>query len=429
MAPRHPEIQHAVDAVRVIDTHEHLIEESERLAMPLDFVTLFQQYAESDLRTAGMPEADWVACIDPATPISRKWALFDPWYQRARNTAYCRASQIAIRDLYGIEELSADTVELLSQRLAERNKPGVMEWILQERCGIEYAQVNALFAPFTRPGTDPSLFRVDISAAPLLRWPVQIEDLERMSGVSADSFAGYARAIDTIFERYAPAADAMKQQSAYWRVQRFEDVSDASAERIFNQMCRDPYFVSEDDRKRLQDWNLHRCIRNCIDHHLLIKSHTGYKAGQDWMQVEHVKPTDLTNLFMQYPQAKFSLFHVGYPYQDEVLALTKHFTNVYADLCWTWIIDPEASRQFLKQAIAAVPANKVLGFGGDFIQPEPIYGHLRIARDQITHALTEIVADDYFTVDEAKHYAQRLLRDNALDLTPPGNPFRRCVIS
>src|SRR5437879_598770 len=50
--PARPAIQAAVDAVRIIDTHEHLEEESTRLARPHDWSYLFSHYAGDDLAVA-----------------------------------------------------------------------------------------------------------------------------------------------------------------------------------------------------------------------------------------------------------------------------------------------------------------------------------------------------------------------------------------
>lgn len=416
----HPEIKRAVESIQVVDTHEHLEEEPQRLARTLDFAALFEQYAADDLRVAGMSTADHQRCFAPDTPLDEKWRLFEPHYRAARNTAYCRGVELAIRDLYGIDELNARTVERLSERIAERNKPGVLEWILRERCGIDHAQVNSLTTTFFQTESDQRLFLQDLSVAQLVNWPIPFDDLERDTGISLDNFRRYGEAIDALFARFGPLAGGVKQQSAYWRPQYFAQVSDAEAERVFDQARRDPEAVGAADRKKLQDWGFRRCIRNASAHALPLKIHTGYTVSVNYMDTGDIRARDLTNLFIEFPEAKFSLFHIGYPYQDEVLALAKHFTNVYVDMCWAWVIDPAASRQFLRQFLTAAPANKLFAFGGDYIVAEPVYGHLRIARDNITRVLSEMVDEGYFKVAEAIAIARRILRENALAVLPPG---------
>ena len=72
----------------------------------------------------------------------------------------------------------------------------------------------------------------------------------------------------------------------------------------------------------------------------------------------------LVNLFIEYREAKFDLFHGGYPYTGELLALAKNFPNVYLDLCWLHIISPTAAVCMLHEAIETVPVNKIFAFGG-----------------------------------------------------------------
>ncbi len=409
------DIQQAVDAIQVVDTHEHLEEESRRLKRTIDFATLFEQYASDDLRSAGMTERERERWLAPDTSLDEKWRLFEPHYRAARNTAYFRAVEIAVRDLYGIDRIAVDTIRPLSERIAQRNRPGVLKWILREQANIALSQVNA-DEIFIREETDREIFRQDLSVVALLGWPIPFAELEQAVNTAVKSLRGYGAAIDAVFARYAPQASAVKQQSAYWRIQRFDDVSDVTAERVFDQAIRDPEAVSADDRKALQDWSFHRCIRNAIEHKLPVKIHTGYRAGVNNMVMEEIRAAHLVNLFMQYPEAKFDLFHIAYPDTSEAVALAKHFTNVYVDMCWAWIIDLAAARQFLRQFLTAVPANKLFAFGGDFTVAEPVYGHLRLARDGIARVLSEFVEEGYLNINDAIEIAQRILRENALEV-------------
>jgi len=411
-----PEIKEKVDTIRVIDTHEHLYEEQERLNKPIDFIDLFDQYACYDLQSAGMPAADWERCLQPDTPAEEKWQLFEPFYFAARNTAYLKATEIAMRDLYGINKLDAQSCHQLTERMRQRNQPGILKWVLQDKCGIERSHVTSLNDPFFRTQTDDSILQQDLCVQYLLAWPLPLEDLEQDTGVTINHFKDYAQAIDTLFERFGPLAVAIKQQSTYWRVQKFDQVSDGAAEGAFERAMLRPLRATDADRKLLQDWSLHRCLRLAIEYDLPIKMHTGYRNGINTMDLNHCRARDLVNLFFDYPRGRFDLFHMGYPYQEEVLALAKQFSNVYVDLCWAWIMDPQASSRFLKQFLTAVPANKLFGFGGDYWMAEPIYGHLELARNGIARALSEMVEEQYFSLEQALNIAQRILRNNALEV-------------
>ena len=69
------------------------------------------------------------------------------------------------------------------------------------------------------------------------------------------------------------------------------------------------------------------------------------------------------HLLLEYREARFDLFHAGYPYQSEMATLGKNFPNAYVDLCWVHVISPWVARQTLHEWIETVPANKIFAFG------------------------------------------------------------------
>jgi predicted TIM-barrel fold metal-dependent hydrolase len=110
--------------------------------------------------------------------------------------------------------------------------------------------------------------------------------------------------------------------------------------------------------------------------------------------------------------------HIGYPYQDEFIALAKHYRNAYIDMCWAWIINPQAGVRFVKEFLMAAPANKLLPFGGDYITVETVYGHSRIARLGLIQALTELVQEGWLHIEETHELIERIMRGNAHEIFP-----------
>jgi predicted TIM-barrel fold metal-dependent hydrolase len=127
---------------------------------------------------------------------------------------------------------------------------------------------------------------------------------------------------------------------------------------------------------------------------------------------------DLCPLLQDFPDTKFVLMHIGYPYQDEFIALAKHYTNAYIDMCWAWIINPAASVRFLKEFLLAAPASKLFPFGGDYITVETVYGHSRVARMGITQALSELVEEGWLALEETPPLIERILNGNAHEVFP-----------
>ncbi|HOF89871.1 MAG TPA: hypothetical protein PLZ36_17480, partial [Armatimonadota bacterium] len=89
-----------LDAVPAVDCHEHLQRESELpRGEDIHLGRVFIHYANCDLISAGLPRADYERVMDGKNGLSprARWALLEPWYRKAWNTAYCEALRIAIR--------------------------------------------------------------------------------------------------------------------------------------------------------------------------------------------------------------------------------------------------------------------------------------------------------------------------------------------
>jgi uncharacterized protein len=146
---------------------------------------------------------------------------------------------------------------------------------------------------------------------------------------------------------------------------------------------------------------------------LIIQIHTGLHEGNGNI-ITNSNPTLLTNLFLEYPDVRYDLFHMGYPYQNEITVLAKNFPNVYIDMCWSHIISPNSSINALLEFIDTVPLNKISAFGGDYVFVDGVYGHLKLAQQNVARALSIKVEEGIFDLDKAKEAARMLFYDNPL---------------
>ncbi|HTX55371.1 MAG TPA: amidohydrolase family protein [Candidatus Baltobacteraceae bacterium] len=424
----------AIAAIRLVDTHEHLFAEEERNRAAVDFSYLFPHYAASDLISAGMPPALFEAVRYPcrtvlieralrqrrprffAEPTSRsmslaeRWKAIEPYWKNIRLTGYGTCLRVAIRDLFGVADLTADSVQPLSDAIAASAKPGWYQHVLKDKAGIAVSLLDdgradvdkRFFAPMVRL----EHFAVARTRDELLR-------LEADTGVAIHSLGDLVQAMHTALDRYVvEGAAGVKIGLAYRRSIRFEKVATADAERIFNRIAAHlGEGPSWEESRPLQDYMMHAVIRAAIERDLPIQIHTGLQEGNENL-LTNSNPTLLTNLFIEYREAQFDIFHGAYPYMGELLALAKNFPNVYLDLCWLYIISPSAGARMLHEAIETLPANKIFAFGGDFIIPEGSYGHSVMARSVVSRVLAEKVEEGWMTEEEAVRLAQQMLRDN-----------------
>jgi predicted TIM-barrel fold metal-dependent hydrolase len=174
--------------------------------------------------------------------------------------------------------------------------------------------------------------------------------------------------------------------------------------------------LTGEETRKLADFMFHQIVERAGKYDLPFQIHTGILSRNYHKNpIQNTNAIHLSNLFYKYRNTKFVIFHGSFPYMDELTYLAKHYPNVYIDMCWMYIISPSASRRYLEDWLMTVPVNKILAFGGD-VSVEWAYGHSVMAREAVSEVLSKMVNKGCFSSDEAVVIAQKLLRDNAIDL-------------
>jgi predicted TIM-barrel fold metal-dependent hydrolase len=118
---------------------------------------------------------------------------------------------------------------------------------------------------------------------------------------------------------------------------------------------------------------------------------------------------------VKFPEVRFVLFHGGYPWIDDLLALVHNYPNVYADLCWLPIISPSAAERALHELVEVGTADKLM-WGCDTWSSEESYGALLAFRHTLAKVLSSKIEDGYFSLEDAKAISVRVMRGNAAEL-------------
>ncbi len=418
LAPRalDPEVRAEVERIRLVDTHEHLDEEAVRLSQPNDLKRFFMYYTFDDMVSAGLP-GEAQGRFFKTDDGMEQWKLIRDFWPLARNTGYCQAVLLSIRELYGIDDLRDDTIEPLLREVAARNRPGVTRWILRTKCNIECCIVNAEDpGDLARRTALPGLFVFDVGAGKFLVHDLDLAPYEKFTGLSCGSLRDWKRMVDWYFARWGKQAAGVKSAAAYWRTMRFDDVSEADAAPLFERWAVRRENVTPAERRAAQDHMFHYIVQRAVDYDLPVHLHAGYHAGTNYSDMSIFQVKDLANMFRLYPKARFVIMHLGYPEWTDLVYLAKHYSNVYVDFCWAWTIDPFAALACARQCLAAVPSDKVLGYGGDYGYADMVYGHQRMARDGMALVLSEAVRDGRLKRADARKMARRWLRENALEI-------------
>ena len=416
------DISKLVDSIPLADTHEHIMEEKLRLepadgSRLDDFAVLFSHYLDSDLRVAGMPPDDLDKAMRRGVSVDEKWKLIKPHYLATRNTGYALAARITVQKLYGEDDITDESVGRINQKVRQLIQPGFTGHVVKEVAHIDHCQVNSLeVSPFCE--TDhPDFLLQDLGTPPLVgNW--KSRHLWGLAGVEVTTIDDYHKVIDAIFAKYGPKAVAAKNQMNYGRRLDFADVTSDEIASIFEQDVAGQIKLRHEQTKAIQDHLFHYCIAKADEYKLPVKLHAGYYAGQNWMPLHRLRYNggDMCDLLRMHRETPFVFMHINYPYQSELIAIAKQYSNAYADMCWAWIINPEASVRFLKEFLTAAPANKILTFGGDYRMVETVVGHAAIARRGIAQALCELVEEGWMLESDVEYAAKRIMVENAREL-------------
>jgi predicted TIM-barrel fold metal-dependent hydrolase len=241
-----------------------------------------------------------------------------------------------------------------------------------------------------------------------------IKDFSQRADITVDNLQDWYKVIDHFFEKYGPYAVGVKSAAAYSRNIDYEKVPADIAEPLFRQLLSEEKLTYE-KQKMLEDHLFWYSVEKSTEYHLPVKLHTGYYAGYNGMPLSKVagNATAAADLCRQAPDTQFVFFHIDYPYYEDMLAVAKQYTNAVIDMCWSWIINPVGSKDFLKKFLVTVPANKVLTFGGDYIPVEPVLGHAIMARKGIALALSELVEEQWISLDDALELTDGIMHGNA----------------
>ncbi len=412
-------IKKAVDEIWIIDTHEHLMFEEKMLeqkqAEELDFIHLFKHYLQDDLISAGYTPQIQQLVNNRNLPVKDRWEIFEPFWKATCNTGYARVAIIVARDLYGIDAFNTGTIEELSKRINDSCQPGWYQKVLKDHAKIDLSIVDV---GHIKPDHEFYYHVERFDNFIFVHSASEIEDLGEKYGIEIKSLEDYVAALGKAFQEGLDyGMIAVKNALAYNRKIQYENSSETEAEAVFNLLFNgnNNRPVHFEEVKPLQDYIMHRVLDLARKHDLPVQIHTGLHAGGK-NEIRNSKPTHLTNLFNEYPDVEFVIMHSSYPYGAELSVLAKNYPNVFIDMCWTQVISPYYSERYLHEWLETVPANKIMAFGGDYSPVELAYGHSVMARAVIAKVLTEKVEGGYISEHEAIDMANRLLRDNALEI-------------
>jgi predicted TIM-barrel fold metal-dependent hydrolase len=242
--------------------------------------------------------------------------------------------------------------------------------------------------------------------------PSSVYEEAKKDGFNINTLDDYLLFCNHLFKKMIEnKAVCVKNSLAYSRSLYYEDVPYKVAKNLFMKTSKN---LTPTESKQLQDFIFNWIIQKSIEYDLPIQIHTGFLTGVD-NRLENGKPIKLNNLFSKYPDAKFVLFHGGYPWTSEFIAFGKMYPNVYLDLVWLPQISREKAILAVDEMLDCVPYNKIF-WGGDCTFIEESTGSLEFGKEVVAEALSKRIERGLLTEDVAFDIVKRIFRANAVEV-------------
>ncbi|MDX9726862.1 MAG: amidohydrolase family protein [Bacteroidales bacterium] len=406
--------------IKVIDTHEHQRLPETYGEYSFGFYHLVAaSYLAADIRTAGGTGVSF-RLADSLGP-DQLWETYGRALDNSQATSYYGHFLRGFRKLYGFSDLffTNENVKVLSSQI-EENYRDYDAWFREafRKSGFDLMFKDQHWDPFnTEIDTEyfALVFNINLLVSEAGKKPGQTDSLRSVyrraagEGFKIAGLDDYLSYCDHLFRlNIEKGAVAVKNSQAYSRTLNYEEVSYEEAKSLYDKPSAS---LSPEEVKKIEDFLFQWIIEEAVRYDLPVQIHTGYLAGNG-NSLENGRPVKLNNLFLKYPDARFDLFHGGYPWTDEFVALGKMFPNVYLNLVWLPQISREKAVSTLGTMLDCVPYNKIL-WGGDCHLIEESAGSLDYALDVVSEVLAERVCRGLLNEERALNILDGIFRENA----------------
>jgi len=386
------DIRGALDEIPIIDTHEHYGETWDSPG-----TTLYTIFRNSYV--------NWLAHDDDLEDNPKSLAA---WLEPCWDNSYTVSLMRGLRDLYQIEEWALPDIPFatLAENICTAHRD--RNWALQviRKAGIRHTIVDPLPTPGYIHG-EPT-FHLALRSHTLVhgydraaRDHNGCNPFEYAAKLSREisTFDDYVEFIDFwVAEHQKQGAVAIKSALAYERDIEVGPVGRGEAARIFDSGTQDL-----GQQKKFGDFILNLLAEKAAEYDLVFQIHTGL-ALQSTSQ-----PWRLMWLIDNNPDTTFALFHAGYPWLDEVLAMSSERPNLIVDTCWLPIISPSAAVRFYREYPEIAHRSDTLLWGGDNWHVEETYGAALTFKDCLAKAIADKVEGGYWTRREALRFAEGVM--------------------
>ena len=422
------ELYQSISELVIIDAHEHLPPEANRLAYEIDAVTLFENYPRFELFTAGITDAQYAMMIDRDIPLDERWSILREFLPLIRQTSSARTTYLSVRELYGFDDINDSNYLDLTKAMKAANKPGIYRRVFRDYCRAA-AVLNQCFFRIHPPSDNflrPQVWEHDLNVgcAPhhhLHPFELIERDLKRW----VSSLSAYKAALADLLQLFrSKGVLGIKLLFPTIQSQPPDDEVEPLFDRIVDSRSTgkaDHFPLNAAEQTALTDNVAHEIIRIAGDVGMTAIQHSGYCGT--WGDWRVTNPTNLIPVFAQYPQVNFEIYHAGHPWVRETGMVAKACPNVWLNLCWSHSLSGRMTRSGLDEWLDLVAVNKIIAYGGDtHLWVEWSVGDLVQARENVASVLARRINDGLLKEEQAMDLARLMFYENPADLYNLGRP-------
>jgi hypothetical protein len=354
--------------------------------------------------------------------IQEYWNINGKALDLCRNTTYYSHFTAGFKILYDFKDpyFTASNIVALSEAV-EKNYSDYRSWFHEafEKAGFELMFLDQYWNQLnTEIDQDhyALVFNINSLVSGASQKPAlgldgpELFQLAAGEGYSMLTLDEYLSFCDYLFQQNLnKGVVCLKNSMAYSRSIYYEKVSKELAVGLYALPSSQ---LSPEEAKMIEDYLFHWIIEKSVEYKLPIQIHTGYLAGNG-NTLDNSNPLMLNQLFLEYPEARFVLFHGGFPWTGVYGAFGKMFSNVYLDLVWLPQISRERAVIALDEMLDLVPYNKFF-WGGDCAFIEESTGSLEFGRSVVAEVLDRRISRGLLTEELARQIMDGIFRENAI---------------
>ena len=386
----------ALGKMTIIDAHEHIKPEKERLTKTFDWAWLLCGYLIKDLQSAGL-STDFDPTDNSLSP-RQKWERVKPYWQAVRWGTYARGLRLSLAEWCGVEDVTDGNIEEIGKKLNENNRPGFYREALGKKCLIE----RVIACTDDWHGYEGDFLRL-ILFLPLLHTREELDRYEKFTGRPMRNPKQVLNALEKL------VADAVEANVVGFKTRAVAmgPYDRATVQRLLTRVIRGEALTAAEQPY------MNRFIHEMA---LRLIRGTGKPVAVHCGVWDDFRRQDVMNFFetlQRFGEIHFDLFHMGMPAVREMAFVGKNLPNVSLNLCWSPLVSQHMMESALAEYLDIVPTSKVIGFGGDYHwNPELTWGHLVMARESLARVFAARIRRGMIDFDGSVEVLRAWLYDN-----------------